>query len=120
LVHSFDQARIKTMTNYLFIESRSDFDGRPETFGSALAAALARSGARVTMLLVQNGALTARRGARSPRIDALVAAGVAVLADEFSLRERGISPDRLRPGVEPSRLDVVIDRLLDGWQVIWH
>jgi hypothetical protein len=108
------------MTNYLFIESRGDFNGRREAFGGTLAAVLARNGARVTMLLVQNGALTARRGARSPRLDALVAAGVAVLADEFSLRERGIATDRLRPGVEPSRLDVVIDRLLDGWQVIWH
>ena len=108
------------MTNYLFIESRSDFNGRHEAFGGTLAATLARNGARVTMLLVQNGALMARRGARSSRFDVLVAAGVAVLADEFSLRERGIATDRLRPGVEPARLDVVIDRLLDGWHVIWH
>jgi hypothetical protein len=108
------------MPNYLFIESRGDFDGRREAFGGALAATLAREGARVAMLLVQNGALAARRGARSPQVDTLVAAGVAVLADEFSLRERGIPPDRLRRGVEPAPLDVVIDRLLDGWHVIWH
>ena len=108
------------MPNYLFIESRGDFNGRRDAFGGALAAKLARDGARVSMLLVQNGALAARRGARSPGLDALVAAGVAVLADQFSLRERGIQADGLRRGVEAAPLDVVIDRLLDGWQVIWH
>jgi hypothetical protein len=106
--------------NYLFIESRSDFDGPRDPFAGALACTLARRGARVAMLLVQNGALCARHGARAPQLDALAAAGVTVYADEFSLRERGIRVDRLRSDVEPAPLDIVIDRLLDGWRVIWH
>jgi intracellular sulfur oxidation DsrE/DsrF family protein len=106
------------MQNYLFIESRG---GEPrDAFGGALAGALARRGARVELLLVQNGALAARRRARAPQLDQLAEAGVAVLADEFALRERGIARDRLRPGIEPAALDTVIDRLLDGWHVIWH
>jgi hypothetical protein len=109
-----------TMSNYLFIESRPDFDAGRERFGAALAGALSREGARVTTLLVQNGVLCARRGARAPGVDALLAAGVAVLADDFSLRERAIPVERLRHGIEPSSLGVVIDRLLDGWHVIWH
>ena len=56
----------------------------------------------------------------SDMLDELTAAGVPVFADAFALRERGIPSDRLRPGVEPALLDIVIDRLLDGWQVIWH
>lgn len=104
--------------NYLFIQSSGA--GPHDDFAGTLAAALAHDGARVTLLLVQNGALAARRGARAPQLDALTAAGVPVLADEFALRERGIAHDRLRPGVEPAPLDIVIDRLLDGWQVIWH
>jgi intracellular sulfur oxidation DsrE/DsrF family protein len=108
----------KTMTNVLFIESRGA-DAR-DAFGGALAGALVRDGGRVAVLLVQNGALAARRGARAQQLDELAAAGVSVFADEFALRERGISRDRLRPGVEPALIDVVIDRLLDGWQVIWH
>jgi intracellular sulfur oxidation DsrE/DsrF family protein len=107
--------------NYLFIESRSDFDTARDSFAGSLACALAsRGGGRVAMLLVQNGALCARRAACAPKLDALAAAGVSVYADEFSLRERGIAADRLRPGVEPAPLDIVIDRLLDGWRVIWH
>lgn len=107
------------MSNYLFIESRGG-GAAGDPFAGALAGALARSGAGVAMLLVQNGALAARTGARAPQLDALAAAGVPVFADEFSLRERGIARDGLRPGVEPAPIDMVIDRLLDGWHVIWH
>ena len=106
------------MPNYLFIESRGP--GARDAFGGALAGALARDGARVALLLVQNGALAARRDARAPLLDELAATGVPVFADEFALRERGIARDRLRPGVEPALIDIVIDRLLDGWHVIWH
>src|SRR5262245_49484860 len=106
------------MSNVMFIVSRG-VDSR-DAFDPALATALQRDGASVTLLLVQNGALAARRGARVPQLDELAAAGVSVCADEFSLRERGIARDRLRPGVEPVPIDIVIDRLLDGWHVIWH
>ena len=106
------------MPNVLIIESggAATRDG----FDHTLAATLARNGAGVVLLLVQNGALAARHGARAPQLDALAAAGVRLFADEFSLRERGIARDRLRPGVEPAPIDIVIDRLLDGWHVIWH
>jgi hypothetical protein len=40
------------------------------------------------------------------------------LADEFSLCERGISPDRLISGVSAAPLDVVIDQLADGRKAI--
>ena len=105
------------MPNYLFIESR----GSPrDTFGCTTASALARGGASVVLLLVQNAALAARHRAHAPQLDEAAAAGVALLADEFALRERGIARERLRPGVEPAPIDVVIDRLVDGWHVIWH
>ena len=107
--------------NVLFIESRSHFDGGRDPFAATLASALARrGGGRVAMLLVQNGTLGARGGAQAPQLDALAAAGVSLHADEFSLRERGISIEQLRPGVEPVPLSIVIDRLLEGWRVIWH
>ena len=47
-------------------------------------------------------------------------AGVQVLADDFSLRERGIVAQRLVSGVKPSPLDVVIDQLAEGRKVLWH
>jgi hypothetical protein len=106
--------------NVLIIESRSHFDGAHEPFAAALACAVARRGGRAAMLLLQNGVLCARRGAQAPHLEALAAAGVSLHADEFSLRERGIAAGGLRAGVEAVSLDLVIDRLLEGWRVIWH
>jgi len=43
-----------------------------------------------------------------------------VLADEFSLRERGIAANRLAGGVSASPLDVVVDQLAEGRKALWH
>jgi len=45
---------------------------------------------------------------------------VKVLADDFSLRERGIVPARLETGVEPAPIDAVIDAMAEGRKVVWH
>ena len=108
------------MANILFIESREHFDSADGGFCAALAPRLAAAGNRVDVLLVQNGVLAARAGARDPGMATLVRAGVPVLADGFSILERGIDPQALAAGVRSSDLDVVIDRLADGWTVIWH
>ena len=109
------------MTSYLFIESHDNFDhGADGGFCAALAPTLAGSGSTVSVLLVQNGVLMARSGARGPGIATLLGAGVGVFADAFSLRERGIAGAQLAPGIKSTELDIVIDRLADGWQVIWH
>lgn len=107
------------MAKYLLIESRDLFEVNDVLYFYDLAAALAREG-DVTLFLVQNGVLPARRGARSPRLAELAAAGVRVVADEFSLRERGIRADRLAEGVAPAGLDVVIDHLAEGRKALWH
>ena len=43
-----------------------------------------------------------------------------VLADDFSLRERGIAPSRLTDGIKAVPLSIVIDYLADGRKAIWH
>jgi hypothetical protein len=44
-----------------------------------------------------------------------------VLADEFSLRERGIRGDELAAGVRPAGIDTLVDLVVDeGRKVIWH
>ena len=108
------------MASYLLIESRDPFEFRDTVFCPDLARRLADTGNRVTILLVQNGVLPARAGAYSAVLSKLVQAGVEILADDFSLRERGISSERLQPGVKPCALDLVIDRLVEGAKVIWH
>ncbi len=108
------------MQNYLLIESRDNFGQPGGGFCIELARALADAGHAVGVLLVQNGVLAARAGAQASGLAGLVAAGVPVLADEFSLAERGISAQQLAPGIRGSALDVVIDRMIGGWKVLWH
>ena len=108
------------MSKYMLIESRDPFESNDLGFSYDLAAGLAKAGHEVTLLLVQNGVLPARRGAKADGLAAVMKAGVRVLADEFSLSERGIERSRLAAGVEPSPIDVVIDHLADGHKTLWH
>jgi len=108
------------MASYLLIESRDPYDSNDVRFCCDLARQLAEQGDEVTVFLVQNGVLPARTGARADGLSGLSKAGIEVLADEFSLRERGIPSDRLMAGVKPAPLDVVIDRLASGCKAIWH
>jgi len=105
---------------YVLIESRDPFESRDCSFLSELAVELVRAGHEVTLFLVQNGVLPARAGARAENLAVALRAGVEVLADEFSLRERGIRLDRLTAGVRPAPLEVVVDRLEEGRQALWH
>ena len=51
---------------------------------------------------------------------ALAANGVEVLADDFSLQERGISANRLIPGIKAAPLSVAVDQMADGRKALWH
>ena len=108
------------MSQYLLIESRDPFESNDTEFCRDLAARLARRGHEVTLFLVQNGVLPARMSAHSAKLTDLAGKGVRVLADEFSLRERGIAGDRLAAGVQPAPLDIVVDQLADGAKALWH
>lgn len=107
------------MTRYLLIESRDPFETNDALYYYDLAGALARQG-DVTLFLVQNGVLPARRSRESRRLTELANAGVRVLAESFSLRERGIRADQLAERVQPAPLDVVIDQLAEGARALWH
>ncbi len=108
------------MAKYLLIESRDPFDSNDVANFYDLAEGLIREGNAVTLFLVQNGVLPARPGTRSEALSALATAGVEVLADDFSLRERGIPADGLARGVTAAPLDVVIDGLVEGRKTLWH
>jgi len=110
------------MPKYLLIESRDPFDSNDTGFCVDLATQLAAAKNEVTVFLVQNGVLPARAGvgARAGGLMQLTGAGVKVLADSFSLKERGIDTSRLAAGVAAAQLDVVLDALAEGTQVIWH
>jgi sulfur relay (sulfurtransferase) complex TusBCD TusD component (DsrE family) len=107
------------MAKYLLIESRDPFESNDASNFYRLAATLASKRHEVSFFLVQNGVLPARAQAESAVLDELRAAGVEILADDFSLRERGIRVERLAPSITPTDLDAVIDRLAAGATTLW-
>jgi len=109
------------MINYLFIECRDPFESKDVQFVADTAAALKQRDNEVTVFLVQNGVLAARRNARGSHLPGLPKAGIRLLADDFSLRERGIQADELLPGIQQSNIDALVDILVrENTRVIWH
>jgi predicted peroxiredoxin len=109
------------MTNYIFIETRDPFESRDTQFIEQTATALKQLGHEVTVFLVQNGVLASRRKVRESYLPRLTQAGVNLLADDFSLCERGIQTAELHPGVQPSSIETLVDALLQSnTKAIWH
>jgi sulfur relay (sulfurtransferase) complex TusBCD TusD component (DsrE family) len=106
------------MANYLLIESRDPFESNDVGYYFELSSSLVKAGNEVTLFLVQNGVLTARPSPRSAALSSLAKSGVKVLADDFSLKERGIS--QLADGITASPIDVVVDHLAAGTKTLWH
>jgi sulfur relay (sulfurtransferase) complex TusBCD TusD component (DsrE family) len=106
------------MAEYLLIESRDPFESNDVGYYYDLAKELAESGNQVTLFLAQNGVLPARPSAHSAALTALARSGVKVLADDFSLQERGIA--KLAEGVTAAPIDVVVDHLAAGHKTLWH
>lgn len=108
------------MSRYFFIQSQDPFTEVRTQAQYDLAKALAANGNTVSVLLVQNGVLAARLGARSEQFDSLSSHGVTVLADTFALRQREITNAQLKPSVQPAEINTVVDALLNGDKVIWN
>ena len=106
------------MDHYLLIESRDPFESNEVMYYYELSKGLVEAGNQVTLLLVQNGVLAARPSTHSAALSALGKSGVKILADEFSLKERGIS--KLAEGVAATPIDVVVDHLEAGHKTLWH
>ena len=105
---------------YLVIETRDPCGGGASGRLDPLVEGLA-GGATATVVLAQNGVLGARRGSAAADSLSRLASSARVLADDFSLRERGIRTDELAAGVAVTTMDEVVDLLLaDGCRVLWH
>ena len=108
-------------SSYVLIESRDPFDSADTRFVSDTAAALRARGRGVTVFLVQNGVLASRAGARGSEVSRLANAGVTILADDFSLRERGIEVGEMTAGVREASVDALVDLIMrPGTKTIWH
>jgi sulfur relay (sulfurtransferase) complex TusBCD TusD component (DsrE family) len=106
------------VAKYLLIESRDPFESNDVGYYYQLARGLAEDGNEVTLFLVQNAVLAARPAAQVPQLQDVVGSGLTVLADDFSLQERGIT--KLRDGIAAASIDLVVDRLEAGCKTLWH
>ena len=109
------------MSSYVFVESRDPFESKDARFVVETATALKQRGHSVAVFLVQNGVLAARRNALNSHLPALAQAGITLLADDFSLCERGIQESELLPGIQQASIDSLVDALAqEKTKVIWH
>lgn len=108
------------MAGYLLIESRDPFESIGSERTCELAMHLRAAGHDVVLFLVQNGVLAVRSGAQRSVLNKVVRTQIEVLADDFSLRERGISSAALIGGVRASPIDAIVERMASGWNALWH
>ncbi len=109
------------MSQYLLIESKSPLDGGDYSF--ELARQLRGTKHNVSIYLVQDGVLAARRrfDAGKRLVTRAKVKQVALLADEVSLRQRGITRERLAEAVRVSTMGELVDLIMDkSDKVIWH
>ena len=109
------------MNQFFFVATRDPANSFDSSKFYAQAADLARSGAGVSIYLVQNGVLGARR-IPDASIEHAHQQGVRIFADDFSMRERGITADEVQSFVEPIGMDAWIESVLaaDAPRVVWH
>ncbi|MCH8194763.1 MAG: DsrE family protein [Chloroflexi bacterium] len=111
------------MSNYLMIASRDCFEYADVGYFCNQAQDLAAGGNDVTLFLVQNAVLMARKGIDGNPLAGVVGDGskVEVLADGFCLKERGVKSGSMLSGVKVSDVDHLVDLLTqDGVKAVWH
>jgi len=108
------------MANYLFISSRDPYESPDSESFIKLVESIQARHHSTTVFLVQNGVLSARSGARhSEIIQRLARAGVTVIADRFSLRERAVG--KLADGVAVADIDRLVDLMIEpDTKTIWQ
>lgn len=108
------------MTHYLILESKDPYDSADWANMQKIVIYLKNNGNDVTLFLLQNGVLPARRGTSHEKHFAhLKELKINILADFFALQERGIQD--ISVSVEKSNLDRLIELcLMFNTKTIWH
>lgn len=109
------------MAQYLLVESKSPTVGGQYAF--ELAEQLRELKHNVTIYLVQDGVFAARKRfqAGEKLVGDARAKNLTLLADDISLRQRGISKERLSEAVKVSTMDELVDLVMEkSDKAIWH
>lgn len=106
------------MKELVIVETRDAAEHRGPERTAELAAGMRSEKVPTTIFLTENGVFAARRG--RTWFDAAMAAGVSIAADEFALKERGITPDEVQDGISLGDVGLIVDRLAAGSCVMWR
>lgn len=108
------------MAHYLILESRDPYDSADWVTLQDFVTDLRKAGNEVTLFLLQNGVLPARKGTEFEHYFAsLRSSGIRVLADFFALQERGIQ--EVAKSVERTNLEQLIQICLRvDTKTLWH
>jgi len=109
------------MAKYLLIETKSPLEGGQYAFD--LGTQLGDLRHDVTIYLLQDAVFAARKNlsAGADLLQKAKVAGLTVLADSVSLRQRGVVGDRLAERVRASDMDELVDLLMErSDKAIWH
>lgn len=109
------------MARYLLIETKDPLNGGQYAFD--LGKQLREIKHDVTVYLLQDAVFAARKGFEAG--ERLLAEakkhGLTLLADEISLRQRGVVKDRLSIHVKASTMEELVDLLMErSDKAIWH
>jgi sulfur relay protein TusB/DsrH len=109
------------MTRYVLVETKSPLEGGRYAFD--LGKQLRELKHDVTVYLLQDAVFAARKrfAAGEQLLTEGRDAGLRVLADEVSLRQRGLGQDRLSEAVTVSNMDGLVHLLMErSDKAIWH
>ena len=109
------------MPNYMLIESRDPFESPDTSFLADTAVSLKKRGNNVTVFLMQNGVLAARKRSRKSHVSQLLESGVTVMADDLSLTERGIQAEECQSAMKIASIEQLVDLLIqENTRAVWH
>lgn len=108
------------MARYLIVDSRDLTEYTGARFIQKAAGQLQSAGNEVTLFLIENGVIAARKGSDlGAEIAALARGGVRVVVDDVSCSARSIT--QFADGVASSNIDHLADLIVEGSdKVLWY
>ena len=108
------------MAQYLIVNSRDLHEYSSGEYIQNLAGQLRQKGNDITLFLIENGVLAARKGNEiGKNLSNLAKQGTKVMAEDVSCRARGIT--ELGEGISQANIDQLADLVIEGGtKVIWY
>ena len=108
------------MARYLIVDSRDLTEYTSGKYIQKVAGKLKQDGNDVTLFLIENGVIAARRGGDvAKNLTDLSKQGTKIMADDISCKARGVA--QLAEGITQASIDQLADLITEGSdKVIWY